>query len=1044
MTQQTIANRYILEHELGAGGMGIVYRGLDTQTNLPVAIKQLKQDRTSSQLLERFKREGEALRALNHPNIVKMWDAVEQDGEQYIVMEYIPGGDLRGLMEKQGKVDYRECVDMALDLADALTRAHRLNIVHRDLKPENVLIDGNGVLHLTDFGVAYLGSKDRMTDPDGIVGTIDYLPPEAFTESVYDTRCDIWAFGIMLFEMIAGAHPFKRDTVAGTLNAILMEPLPDLELIAPDTPIALIDLIYRMLERDPQTRIPSVRIVGGDLEAVLEGRHVARPLPQITSEFESVSTVKQNLPSQTTPFIGREDELVQLAKMIYDPGVRLITLLAPGGMGKTRLALEAASREVSHFPDGTYFIDLAPLSDPDNIVSAIADALHYQFQNDGRSQLQQLCDYLRQKTVLLLLDNYEHLLDGASLATQLLEAAPQLKILVTSRQRLAQPGETLFHLGGLVFPEYEYSEAVLSNAAVQLFLDSGRRAHPTFELTPENTPQIIRICRMVQGMPLGIVLAASWLAVLSPSEIAQEVATSIDFLETQEMTLPERQRSIRAIFEYSWELLSPVEKATFAKLSVFRGGFTRDAAEAVADAKLRTLMTLVNKSFIRREPDSGRYSIHELMRQFGEAHLKADPITESDVRPAHAKFYLTLVKKQEQGLMFGDEQNAIRLIETELNNVYLAWNWSLHQENYSLLEDAVTALGMFRDIDSRFIEFERHYAGAMGVLDVATPAAAVDSLRAELQIWYAWNALRFGQLEQSVARSLGSWRLRQERGLEPRIEPRTPGAISLAILGRIDEARNVAQAMLEYNQERGRGEQIPMFNLGMSYYAMTAVELAAGNYRAVRDYARRGSELFRDVNHRYVRAYMLNNWGDAENALGNADQAKRLFMESFETMKAVGSVEGQASALNSIADIALKQGNIEEARQIYRENLITYEKIGDIGGQAITLARLSHIIADGDDPPAMLLYRALNLVGTSLGSVTFLILLHAAQFFKNHGNPILSRQILFVILSEDAANETVRRQAAELAHQLPVMNQGASSLDELLILVLKELENSQV
>lgn len=239
---QVIARGYAIDAEIGSGGMGTVYRGTDTRTRQSVAIKHLKSELTRPDLIERFKREGEALRDLNHPNIVKLLDTVEELDHHYLIMEYVPGGDLTRLLNT-GKLDTEQILQLSIDLSDALTRAHRLNIIHRDLKPGNVLIAADKTLKLSDFGVAHVADKQRVTEANGIVGTLDYLAPEVLNGEPPDARADIWAFGVMLFEMVAGERPFVGDMPGEVLMKIATAPIPDLEVLRPDAPVALIDLV---------------------------------------------------------------------------------------------------------------------------------------------------------------------------------------------------------------------------------------------------------------------------------------------------------------------------------------------------------------------------------------------------------------------------------------------------------------------------------------------------------------------------------------------------------------------------------------------------------------------------------------------------------------------------------------------------------------------------------------------------------------------------------------------------------------------------------
>lgn len=270
-----IGEHYQIVEKLGQGGMGDVYRGLDVLTQTPVAIKNLRGSiSTDAEILERFRREGAALRELNHPNIVKMLDMIQHEGENYLIMEYIDGGDLAGLLKERGKLPVNGAVRLALELADALSRAHHLGIIHRDIKPANVLIASNGTPRLTDFGVARIETEERLTGTGVAVGTLDYMPPEAVNGEPVDVRGDIWAFGVMLYEMLTGARPFTGDTTLTLLTNILTLPAPDLILHCPDAPPDLCELIEQMLQKDPKARLRSARQVGAALEAILRGEPV--------------------------------------------------------------------------------------------------------------------------------------------------------------------------------------------------------------------------------------------------------------------------------------------------------------------------------------------------------------------------------------------------------------------------------------------------------------------------------------------------------------------------------------------------------------------------------------------------------------------------------------------------------------------------------------------------------------------------------------------------------------------------------------------------
>ncbi len=279
-----------------------------------------------------------------------------------------------------------------------------------------------------------------------------------------------------------------------------------------------------------------------------------------TRVLDEPSAPQHNLPHQPTPFIGRANELAQLNERLVDPECRLLTVVGPGGVGKTRLALEAAAAQLLRFRDGVYFAALAPLFDPNLMPTVIAEAVRLSFA-PGQAPKNQLLNYLRDRQMLLVLDNFEHLLAGVSLIWELVESAPGIKLMVTSRERLQLQSEVVFRLEGFSLADWTTPEAAAESSAGRLFLQSAQRVKPSFELTQDALPALNSICCLVRGMPLGILLAAAWVDGLTLTEIAQEIEHSFEFLEGDWRDLPERQRSLRAVFEHSWSLLTEAERS---------------------------------------------------------------------------------------------------------------------------------------------------------------------------------------------------------------------------------------------------------------------------------------------------------------------------------------------------------------------------------------------------------------------------------------------------------------------------------------------------
>jgi predicted ATPase/class 3 adenylate cyclase len=303
-------------------------------------------------------------------------------------------------------------------------------------------------------------------------------------------------------------------------------------------------------------------------------------IPDVPSDFPPLQTQvrpKHNLPEQLTPFVGRETEIANVRSMLSQDGVRLVTLKGPGGMGKTRLAIEVASQEAETFADGVRFVALAPLDSADQILQAFLEALDLRpaSQEDPRDFLIQ---HLRRSDMLIVVDNFEHVLDGVPLIKEILTTAPRVKILATSRERLGLRGESVFDVTGLQFADWQTVDQALSASCAQLFVHGALQVQPQFELEESDVPHLVRICRLVDGTPLALLLSAGWMDMLALEEIADEVEGSLDFLETELQDAPDRQRSVKAVFNGSWDRLEEPERELFMRLSVFRGGFTRRAA----------------------------------------------------------------------------------------------------------------------------------------------------------------------------------------------------------------------------------------------------------------------------------------------------------------------------------------------------------------------------------------------------------------------------------------------------------------------------------
>ena len=385
--------------------------------------------------------------------------------------------------------------------------------------------------------------------------------------------------------------------------------------------------------------------------------------PKITSLTLS------GLPMPATPFTGRATELAEVMSWLENPDCRLITLTGPGGIGKTRLALAVSLAQQAAFIHGVVFVSLAQFSSADSFIPAVSETLHLP-TNDPATSEALLADYLRNREILLVLDSFEYVLASRSSLEHLLEQAPGLVVLVTSRVHLNLPGEWIFDLGGLDIPPVSADDEIEKSSAASLFTQSARRVRPEFALVQSNKFLVGEICRLVKGMPLAIILAASWVRLLSCEEIAHGIRTSLDFLSASNTYADERHSSVRAVFDQSWNMLGEEEKRVFRQLSVFRGGFDRQAAHEIAGANLKILANLVDQSLIVNIFE-GRYDVHDILRQYAFEKLVEAGNMEQIVK-SHTCYYLHQAELIESQLAGSEKLQAFTWFVREQPNLLAA------------------------------------------------------------------------------------------------------------------------------------------------------------------------------------------------------------------------------------------------------------------------------------------------------------------------------------------------------------------------------------
>jgi predicted ATPase len=505
--------------------------------------------------------------------------------------------------------------------------------------------------------------------------------------------------------------------------------------------------------------------------------------------------------------------------------------------------------------------------------------------------------------MLLIMDSFEHLLDGVGWVTEVLKTVSNVKILTTSRAKLNVQGEYLFPIAGMDFPALtpgpspengreEPKDATLRRAqdvaqysAVQLFLQGAHRAQPGFELTTDNLGHVVRICRLLQGMPLAILLATAWVRMLTPAEIAAEIGQGLDFLETDLRDMPIRQRSMRAVFDHSWHLLSEREREVFQALSVFRRGFTHQAAGQVIGASLRELRALVDKSLLHRTP-MGRYEVHELLQQYAAEKLEGSPVADEAARDRHCAYYAAALQQWEANLKGPRPQAALAEIETESENARLAWTWAAGKIQVERLEQAMEGLCFFYLCRMRYKEGEAVCRLAAEKLALAVTE---DGLRvlAKVLMWQGSFSWRLGCIEFADQLLQESLVLLERSELVDR-DTRPEKAAVLLQMGHIN-----------FDHARKRAKRVYEQSLAL--------------YRAVGD--------------RWGAANALSGLSWAVWSGGAYDEAKQLFEESLAIRQSLGDQRGIVDSLSGLGNMALFQGQFKEAERLFRESSAILQKM---------------------------------------------------------------------------------------------------------------------
>jgi predicted ATPase/DNA-binding winged helix-turn-helix (wHTH) protein len=997
----SVASHYRIIEKLGGGGMGIVYKALDLRLERYVALKFLPDNLVNDlRALERFRREALAASALNHANICTVYDIGEQDGRPFLAMEFIEGATLHVHMNG-ASLPIEEILSLGIQIADALDAAHAESIIHRDIKPANIFVTKRGQAKVLEFGLAKLMNKNgrakgaiesphsSLEEPISIVGVISgtpsYMSPEQIRGDDLDARADVFSMGLLLYEMATGQKAFPGGTGGVIIEAILNRPPAAVRNVNPNIAVELEAIINKAIEKNKEQRYQSAAELRSDLQMLrrdLDSGHAA--LNEIDDEeqpglkstrlggtgttrspdkhyvftrglapelsampdgfpekpLKQVEMRPSNLPVSRTGFVGREKEVAAAKELLLRQDVRVVTVTGPGGIGKTRLAVEVASGLVELFPGGIHFVPLSPLIDPSLVASVIVQALGIR-ETGGQSSLEILKknfqDSLR-APILFLLDNFEHLLQAAPIVAELLAMSANLKILVTSRAALHVYGEHEFPVPPLALPDSRSAacvEVLSQYAAVALFIQRAVAAKPAFELNQENAAVVTEICARLDGLPLAIELAAARIKVLSPSSMLTRLASRLQLLTGGARDLPQRQQTLRAAMDWSYDLLSAAEQKLFRRLSVFVGGCNLEGVEAVCDTKgdldldrLDGMASMVDKSLaqqVEHANGESRFVMLETIREYALEKLEASG-EKALTKRSHAAYCLVLAEEEAPEQSGGEGVEWLERFALEHDNFRAGLDWLTETGDAEWGLRLGTALFRFWEIREYLAEGRDRLARLLKLAGAAPPT------KARMRALFAAGVLAGEQGDYTSAETLIS----ESRDIAHHLGDRTGIAVSLNALAVFARDRgDVATAHTLFEKSlllwRELGDQKAV---ARSLSNLANVVKLQGAYSFAHALYGECISIFRGLGDRTGVAWSLNYQGDVARDQGDCAASRALYEQGLAMFRELEDRWGIAGTLADLGSLAREQQNYPLARSLYRESIKIFWELGHKRGIA--------------------------------------------------------------------------------------------------------------
>jgi non-specific serine/threonine protein kinase len=982
----SLPERYQVLQLIARGGCGAVYQAVDLETGQPVAVKQVTAAAGDAGLAQALRREAETLRNLRHARLPAFVDYIPTAEDHFLVMTYVAGEDLGHQLERRTTpfpVD--QVMAWADQLLETLAYLHgqKPPVIHRDIKPANLKLNEQGQVMLLDFGLARGGTSTLHTLPGY---TLSYAPPEQLLGDPSDARSDLYSVGATLYHLLTGVKPTDALRRKGALLDGQPDPLEPAYRRHTLVSAALSDVLQCAMALAAEQRFGSTLDMQQALRAAL-----AEPATRIVVQPHLAQQVLNNLPAAITPLIGRETETVAMQALLCRADVRLATLIGVGGVGKTRLALQVAGRLLPSFPQGVFFVPLIEASRAEHVLNVLARVLEVR-QEPGQSLLETVVDRIAQGRRLLILDNFEHVLTSAPLATTLLAAAPDLKILVTSRERLHVTGEHLWRVPALPLPP---ANAPLTPAdiaafpAIALFQARAKAVWPAFSLDGNQAQAVAELCRHLDGLPLAIELAAARVDRLSPAAMLAQLDRRFAWLSQGPRDAHPRQQSMLATIDWTYALLEEPAQILWRWASPFVAGLTAEAVAAIVEHNPalpaqadEAVQMLLDNSILQHTPGAAgepRYTMLETLRSFGQERLAQHGESELAAR-AMAAYYLDLAARAAPELVRPAAKDWLRRLDGEHPNVRVVLRWAITSREIDTALRLCLDLWRYWRARGLLHEGRRWFRQALADAEAGSPALRAKALNKA-------GVLAYEQGDVAEAQALEEQALAMQRSAGDRW-----GVVStLNMLGvlamdraQYDEADRWLTEALALAQEVGHAVNgaHALNNLGLTAIRRGRIRLAVQRFEqslaafeSLGD--RRSMALLRgnlgEALHLFgqpQRALAIladgraewhalgDRWGEAANAieqagvlldLGEFDRAEALWRDAEGIMRQIGSEHMVVRCQCGLGVLSLRCGNVDEARRLLSECRQFYEQIDDGRVLSYVVGDLSDLALAGGD-----------------------------------------------------------------------------------------------